>query len=249
MTKVYYKNDRLLLIQGDCLEVMGSLPMMFDATITDIPYGTTRNGWDSVLPFDKMWESIHAKVKPDGAVCLFGAEPFASALRMSNAKEFKYDWYWHKSCPTAFLNAKKQPLRCIESVSVFYTKQPMYTPQMRTGFKPYVAKRYGRPTSNYNPEKGATTISNGDRYPIQLLEYPSNTGGRVHPTQKPVELIEYLIRTYTNEGDTILDFTCGSGTTLIAGLNTNRKVVGIELDEGYCEIAKQRILKWYEEHK
>lgn len=248
MAKVYYKDDRVVLIHGDCIEAMQKLKCRFKACVTDPPYGTTHNKWDATIPFDSMWEQLHTVVSPSGAICLFGAEPFASLLRCSNLKEYKYDWVWHKNNVTGFLNSKKQPLRCVETISVFYKQQPLYTPQMRTGFKPYVAVHNGH-TTNYGYEKGAITVSNGERFPIQVLDIKCSSSSKLHPTQKPVELIEYLIKTYTNEDDSVLDFTCGSGTTLIAGLNTGRKVVGIESDEGYCEVAKQRILKWYEEHK
>lgn len=248
MAKVYYKDDNVVIIQGDCLDAMARLSKPFDACITDPPYGTTRNKWDAVIPFDAMWERLHTAVKDNGAICLFGSEPFSSLLRCSNLKEFKYDWTWYKNNVTGFLNSKKQPLRCIETISVFYATQPVYNPQMRTGFKPYVAVHNGH-TTKYGYEKGAVTVSNGDRFPIQMLDIKCNSKNKLHPTQKPVELIEYLIKTYTNEGERVLDFTCGSGTTLIAGLNTGRKVVGIEMDEKYCEIAKQRVLQWHEEHK
>lgn len=248
MAKVYYKDANVMIIHGDCLEAMAKMSKPFDACITDPPYGTTRNKWDSVIPFEDMWSAVYACTKADGAICLFGSEPFSSLLRCSNLKHFKYDWTWYKNNVTGFLNSKKQPLRCIETISVFYREQPIYNPQMRTGFKPYVAVHNGH-TANYGYEKGAVTVSNGDRFPVQMLDIKCNSKNKVHPTQKPVELIEYLIKTYTNDGERVLDFTCGSGTTLIAGLNTGRKVVGIEMDEKYCEIAKQRVLQWYEEHK
>ena len=246
--KICYKDNNVTIVQGDCMEVMARCTKQFDMCVTDPPYGTTRNGWDTVIPFDDMWTQIHRLVKEDGAICLFGGEPFASMLRCSNIKEYKYDWVWHKNNVTGFLNSKKQPLRCVETISVFYRKQPLYIPQMRTGFKPYTAVHNGH-TSNYGYESGAVTVSNGDRFPIQILDIKcSPNGSKLHPTQKPVELLEYLIKTYTSEGERVLDFTMGSGTTLIAGLNTGRKVVGIEMDEQYCEVAKQRVLDWYKEH-
>jgi site-specific DNA-methyltransferase (adenine-specific) len=230
------------LMQGDCLERMKEIPDgSVDMVLTDPPFGVTQNKWDSVIPLELMWAEINRVRKINAAILLFGTEPFSSNLRLSNIKEFKYDWDWIKEAGTGFLNAKKQPLRNRESVSVFYTKQPIYNPQMRTGFKPYSCKKGGG-TDNYNKDSQANIVteSNGERYPLTLLEF-SRDKDKKHPTQKPVALMEYLIKTYTNEGETVLDFTMGSGTTGVAAKNLNRNFIGIELDEGYFEIAKDRI--------
>lgn len=253
MVKLYYKDDNVAIIHGDCIEAMSKLKKPFDACITDPPYGTTACRWDNVIPFEPMWDAIYACTKDDGAICLFGSEPFSSLLRCSNLKYFKYDWIWDKQCGMGYLDSKFRPLKCHEIISVFSkagcsngSKPPMiYNPQ---GLIP-TTKQNRHTTSSLlhsqpRDKEFKTTHTN---YPKSILQYKRVSG--LHPTQKPVELIEYLIKTYTNEGERVLDFTCGSGTTLIAGLNTGRKVVGIEMDEKYCEVAKQRVLQWYEEHK
>ena len=229
------------LMQGDCLERMKEIPdSSVDMVLTDPPYGITLNKWDSVLDSDLMWLALMRVIKPNGAIVLFGAEPFASNLRMSNIKQFKYDWDWIKEAGTGFLNAKKQPLRNRESAMVFYKKQPTYNPQMRLGFKPYSCKQ-GHVSNNYGKVNSEIiTISNGERYPLTTLEFKRDKD-KYHPTQKPVALMEYLIKTYTNENETVLDFTMGSGTTGVACVNTNRKFIGIEMDETYFDIASERI--------
>tara|TARA_R110001599_G_scaffold346472_1_gene571829 strand:- start:193 stop:945 length:753 start_codon:yes stop_codon:yes gene_type:complete len=234
----------LNLIHGECLEEMDKLigqGVVVDVIICDPPYGTTQCKWDSVIPLDKMWERLNKLIKPNGAIVLFGAEPFSSALRMSNIKNYKYDWVWVKEQGTGFLNSKKQPLRNNEQVSLFYRKQPSYNPQMREGFKPYKTKKGGL-TDNYNKDSSdnVTTESDGTRYPLNTLNF-NRDKNTVHPTQKPVALMEYLIKTYTNEGETVLDFTMGSGTTGVACVNTNRNFIGIEMDDKYFEIASERI--------
>ena len=239
------------LYQGDCIEVMKDIEDgSVDLILTDPPYGTTACKWDSVIPFEPMWEQLNRIIKPNGAICLFGSEPFSSALRMSNIKNFKYDWVWKKPRGTGHLNSKKQPLRDVENVSVFYKKQCTYNPQYSIG-KPYSALKGGKMSKV--SESGVTTYgkfmngadyrndNNGFRYPKQVLEFGVVERGTLHPTQKPVPLLEYLIRTYTNEGETVLDFTMGSGSTGVAALNTNRTFIGIELDEEYFKIAENRI--------
>ena len=187
-----------------------------------------------------MWSQLNQVIKVNGAVVLFGSEPFSSALRMSNIKNYKYDWTWVKEQGTGFLNSKKQPLKNNEQISVFYKKPPTYNPQMRVGFKPYMCKQGETKTQNYGTQTGAITVSNGERYPLNTINFTRDKS-KLHPTQKPVALMEYLIKTYTNEGETVLDFTFGSGTTGVACVNTNRNFIGIELDEGYFNIAKDRI--------
>ena len=224
------------LIWGDCLIEMQNIKSgSVDAIICDPPYGTTACKWDSVIPFDKMWEQLNRIIKPNGAIVLFGSEPFSSALRMSNIKNYKYDWIWEKSKPTGHLNAKKQPLRKTEIISVFYKKQCLYKPQ---GTKPTnkVVSRTNR--GNYG-KCSKTTTQTVTNYPRNIITFNSIDG--VHQTQKPVELMEYLIKTYTNENELVLDFTMGSGTTGVACKNLNRNFIGIEMDSNYYEIAKNRI--------
>ena len=238
------------LYNGDCLEVMDTLVQQgikVDAIITDIPYGTTRCKWDSVIPFEEMWKRIKEIRKPTTPIVLFGSEPFSSSLRLSNIKEYKYDWKWEKTQATGFFNAKKQPMRCIEDICVFYQKQCLYNPQKTEGHKPVNSYTKYLSTVNKTEVYGKCTkeLSGGgntDRFPRQLLTYSSDKQTcYLHPTQKPLELMEYLIKTYTNEGDTVLDFTMGSGTTGVACKKLNRNFIGIELDEKYFEIAKERM--------
>ena len=239
-------NDMVNLYSGDCLELMKDISSgSVDLILTDPPYGTTNCRWDTIIPFDPMWEQLKRIIKPNGAICLFGGEPFSSALRMSNIKNFKYDWYWQKSTPTGFLNAKKQPLRNIETISVFYSKQPIYNPQKTHGHKRKVSlakhKQNCKKAEEYN-DYDLASYDSTERYPTQILRFKTDRQkSALHPTQKPVDLLEYLIRTYTNEGETVLDFAMGSGSTGVACVNTNRNFIGIELDEGYFQIAKQRI--------
>jgi len=231
------------LILGDCLEKMPEIETgSIDLVLTDPPYGTTQCKWDSVIPLDPMWKQIGRLTKENGGIVLFGSEPFSSILRTSNLSIFKYDWIWNKGQGTGFLNSKKQPLRSTECISVFYKKQPIYNPQMRMGFKPYTCKQGKTKTQNYGRQTGATTISGGSRYPLNTLQFIRDKE-KQHPTQKPVALMEYLIKTYTNKGDTVLDFTMGSGTTGVACKNLFRKFIGIELDPDYFQIAKERIQK------
>ena len=239
------------LYNGNCLEIMKDIPdNSIDMVLCDLPYGTTACKWDNVIPFEPLWEQYNRIIKSNGAICLFGSEPFSSALRMSNIKDYKYDWIWRKPRGTGHLNAKKQPLRDAENICVFYKKQCFYNPQFAKG-EPYSALKGGK-TSKIS-EKGQTTYgtfmngaeyrndNNGFRYPKQIIEFGVVERGTVHPTQKPVALLEYLIKTYTNEGETVLDNCMGSGSTGVACQNTNRNFVGIELDEHYFEVAKKRI--------
>ena len=236
------KKDRYRIIQGDCLEVMDKLikeGVKVDCILTDPPYGTTACKWDTVIPFDDMWERLNKLIKPNGAIVLFGSDPFSSALRMSNIKNYKYDWVWDKKQAGNVLNAKKQPLKVHENIMVFNTK--VYTPQMRKG---KMRKKGGL---NKQPEltgkvKLDYVVYNDWYYPTSILEFTNaNKRNKLHPTQKPVELLEYLVKTYSHEGDTILDNTMGSGSTGVAALNLNRSFIGIELDEKYFNIAKERI--------
>ena len=226
--------------QGDCLELMKEIPdKSIDMILCDLPYGTTRNKWDSVIPLNELWKQYERIIKDNGAIVLFSQMPFSAELVHSNLKLFKYEWIWEKDNGTGFLNAKKMPLKIHENILVFYKKLPLYNPQMRTGFKPYKCKQ-GRHSTNYGAyEQGHITESNGERYPIDIIKFKKDSG--LHPTQKPVELLEYLIKTYTNENETVLDNCMGSGSTGVACVNTNRNFIGYELNEKYFEIAEKRI--------
>ena len=229
------------LINGDCLEEMQNIPDgSVDAIITDPPYGTTACSWDSVIDFDLMWEQLNRIIKSNGAIVLFGSQPFTSKLICSNLDMFKYCWIWEKQQGTGFLNAKKQPLKNAEDIIVFYKKQCLYNPQMRKGFDYYRCRSGQTKSENYGKQTDVVTVSNGDRYPLSVIKEQTEQSVK-HPTQKPINLMSYLIKTYTNENETVLDFTMGSGTTGVACKNLNRKFIGIELDKGYFDIATDRI--------
>jgi site-specific DNA-methyltransferase (adenine-specific) len=239
-----FKTESLWLMQGDCLERMKDIPDgSVDMILTDPPYGTTACKWDSIIPLEPMWAHLKRIIKPNGAIVMTASQPFTTTLIASNMKMFKYCWVWKKSKPTGHLNAKKQPLRTYEDVVVFYEKQCCYSPQ---GVKP-TNKMVSRTNRGNYGECSATTHQTVTGYPRNLVKFPSVDG--VHQTQKPVALMEYLIKTYTNEGETVLDFTMGSGTTGVACVNLNRKFIGIEMDEGYFKIAKERIVKFEGENK
>lgn len=226
------------LMLGECLERMQEIETgSVDMVMADLPYGTTQNKWDSIIPIQALWNEYRRVCKNNAAVILTSAQPFTSVLVASNLAEFKYDWVWQKEAGTGLLNAKKQPLRDHESVLVFYRSQCTYNPQFTVG-KPYTCKKGGE-TSNYNPSGGVITVNEGTRCP-KTVQFFQRDKGKVHPTQKPVALMEYLIRTYTNEGETVLDNTMGSGTTGVACINTGRKFVGIERDSEYFKIAQSR---------
>ena len=239
--------NNIRLINGDALKIMDDLikeGIVVDCVLTDPPYGTTACKWDSVIPFEPMWERLNKLIKPNGAIVLFGSEPFSSALRMSNIKNYKYDWVWEKSKATGFLNSKRMPLIAIELISIFYKRPPTYNPQKTKG-KPYNKGTAYRPTDVYGKQTQTSIKSDGERLPRNIIYFrTAESEGKLHPTQKPVALGQYLIRTYTNEGETILDFTAGSFTTAIACLNTKRNFIGIEKDKKYFEIGKNRV----EEH-
>ena len=224
------------------MELMKDIPDgSIDLILTDPPYGTTACKWDSVIPFEPMWEQLNRIIKKNGAIVLFGSEPFSSLLRVSNLKMFKYDWIWEMDNGTGFLNAKKQPLKVVETISVFYKSQCSYNPQMRLGYKPYKTTHGATKTENYGKQTGAISVSNGERYPLNLIKFPRDKTNKIHPTQKPVALLEYLIKTYTQENEVVLDFTMGSGSTGVACINTNRKFIGIEKVDKYFEFAEKRI--------
>ncbi len=237
----------MTLLKGDCLELMKSIPDgSVDMVLADLPYGTTACRWDTRIPFEPLWKELHRICKPSAAMAMFGSEPFSSLMRLSNFKYYKYDWVWLKERGQNFASAKKQFMRAHEIVSVFYLKQPTFNPQMTASIPSNIRKPqyhiahhsevYGMnkmPSKDYDPTK---------RYPLSFGKF---SGGRArdknHPTQKPVALLEYLIKTYTNEGDTVLDPTMGSGSTGVACKNLNRKFIGIEMDDKYFDIAQQRI--------
>jgi len=234
------------LLKGDCLELMKGIPDgSIDAIITDPPYGTTACKWDSVIPFDLMWEQLNRIIKPNGAIVLFGSEPFSSSLRMSNIKNYKYDWIWEKERPSNPILANKQVLKYHEMICVFYKKQSNFFPQMRKREEKNKRNNKSRkfvsavnnevPNSNGMNETGMNDFIK----PKSILKINMERG--LHPTQKPIALMEYLIKTYTNENETVLDFTMGSGTTGVACVNLNRNFIGIEMDEKYFNIAEKRI--------
>ena len=234
--------NQIQIKRGDCLELMKEIPdKSIDMILCDLPYGTTNCKWDSIIPFDKLWEQYKRIIKNNGAILLFGDEPFASVLRGSNTKLYHYDWYWFKNQATGHMNAKKMPMKKVETISVFYKHLPTYNPQ---GLIELAQPKINKNSSMNNCYKkadyqGATKYTN---YPNNVLEFNKpTTGNRLHPTQKPVPLLEYLIKTYTNESDVVLDNCMGSGSTGVACINTNRNFIGYELDEHYFQIAKERL--------
>jgi site-specific DNA-methyltransferase (adenine-specific) len=224
------------LFNDDCLKVLPTIPdKSIDLILTDPPYGTTQCKWDSVIPFDSMWKELKRITKENSAIALFGCEPFSSALRMSNIENFKYDWIWKKSNVMGFLNAKKRPLKETEIISIFNSN--IYKPQNLKINVNGENKRGGQ-TDILNKYQ-TSNKSEFTNYPRTIIEFKNDKG--LHPTQKPIALLEYLIKTYTNEGETVLDFTMGSGSTGVACKNINRKFIGIEMDKNYFDIAKNRI--------
>ncbi|AKO61007.1 adenine-specific methyltransferase [Pseudoalteromonas phage H101] len=233
------KGNNIWLMQGDCLERMKEIPDgSVDMIMCDPPYGKISCKWDSVIPLEPMWEQLKRIIKPNGAIVITAAQPFTSVLVSSNLKMFKYDWVWKKPKGTGHLNAKKQPMRDKEDIIVFYQKQCTYNPQMLVGtpYKDKAGKDHSDVSSMTNSYGSYTNKRNdntGFRYPKQVQDFPVVERNTIHPTQKPVALMEYLIKTYTNGGETILDFTMGSGSTIKAANNLNRNAIGIEM--GHCE--------------
>ena len=231
-------------MQGDCLERMKEIPSgSVDMVLTDPPYGTTACKWDSIIPLEPMWEQLKRIIKPNGAIVMTAQTPFDKVLGVSNLRMLKYEWIWEKTQPTGFLNAKRMPMKAHENILVFYNKPPTYNPQKTKGHKP--VNSYTKSTGD-GECYGKTKIMSGggstERYPRSVQLLPSDKQKTaLHPTQKPVALMEYLIKTYTNEGETVLDFTMGSGSTGVAAKNLNRDFIGIEMDETYFNIAKERI--------
>lgn len=250
------------LYQGDCLEVMKGIPDgSIDMILCDPPYGSTACSWDTVIPFEHLWKQYKRIIKKNCAIVLFGQEPFSSLLRCSNLEMFKYDWYWRKTRPAGFTNAKLKPLKDIEVISVFSAGKTAngslnnmpYNPQglQDINLEWKRPKLYEEGDRGVNPSRKShkleRVIEKGG-YPRQVLDYPNPNNNVLHPTQKPIPLMEYLIKTYTNERHTVLDNCAGSGTTGVACANTNRNFIGIEQDEKYFKIAQDRIKKAYEDN-
>ena len=242
---------KIELIQGDCLEKMKDIPdCSVDMVLTDPPYGTTACKWDSIIPLEPMWEQLKRVIKPNGAIVMTASQPFTTTLIASNIKMFKYCWVWEKDKPSNFALANKQPMKYHEDVCVFYQNQPLYNKQLTDGHKPMNGQAsYGRTVNGSVPDLavvkrevgGRTTRNPSTIQKFNTCKHNSGDKSGFHPTQKPVALMEYLIKTYTNEGETVLDFTMGSGTTGVACKNLNRNFIGIELDSEYFKIAQERI--------
>ena len=255
MIEPYYKNDLVTLYRGDCLEVMDGLdPVVFDAVITDPPYGNGKTAckWDAVIPFELMWPMIWSHVKGNGAVCLFSNEPFTSKLVCSNLEDFRYRWNWKKESGGAFQLAKVQPMSVVEDICVFSKGRCANGASNPMVYYPIMTKREngdvragGKPVCSDILNKCnmvALHKTYTHKYPTTVLEFTKPYGAaRLHPTQKPVPLLEYLVRTYTVEGESVLDFTAGSGSLGEACMNLNRNCVLIEKDEKYCEITAKRL--------
>lgn len=230
--------------QGDCLVIMKQIPASsVDMVLCDLPYGTTRNRWDSVLPIDELWEQYLRVVKPNGAIVLTAVQVFASMLVMSRPDLFKYDWVWRKTISSGQLNVNKQPLRAHEHILVFYRRQPVYNQQYTDGTPYSISRKVTFKGESYNKQRDSQKDNDGFRHPTSVLTFsnPRIKGG--HPTQKPVPLFEYLIRTYTNEGDVVLDNCIGAGTTAVAAVKSGRRFIGIEISPNYCRMAEENIKK------
>lgn len=246
------------VIKGDTIEVMKNIESKsIDMILCDLPYGHTQNNWDSIIPLDELWNEYNRIIKDNGTIVLTSSGMFTAQLMMSNPKMFKYRMIWEKSKATNFLNAKKQPLRKFEDICVFYKKQPTYNPQMSAGSSYNKGTRKNQLTGSYGLFSPSEVKSEGNRYPNDIVYFKTaESEGKVyHPTQKPVSLGRYLIKTYTNPGDVVLDNTCGSGSFLVAAVLEGRNIIGIELDQdsnrfkndkvSYIEISKQRVLNTY----
>lgn len=235
-------NIRLML--GDCLELMDSISdSSIDMVCCDLPYGNTQNKWDQKIDLNKLWCQYRRVVKTGGVIIQFSQQPFTSELVQSNPKMFRYEIIWEKTRAGGFLNANRMPLRAHENILVFYNRLPTYNPQMQDG-EPYMKRAVSNGDGNcYGAfeRKGTTLVNSGTRYPRDVIKFSNSNSGSQHHTQKPIELLEYLIKTYTNKGDTVLDNTMGSGSTGVACVNTGRNFVGIELDKDIYDIAVRRI--------
>ena len=251
MKEMNYNEIINQLFEGDCLKYLKQFPdNSIDMVLCDLPYGTTQNKWDSVISLSKLWKEYERVVKDNGAIVLTSQGLFTAQLMMSNPKMFKYKWIWEKSKPTNFLNAKKQPLRKYEDVCVFYKKQPTYNPQMTKG-EPYnKGVRKNQLSGSYGDFQPVHVYSDGSRYPTDIIYFKTaeSEGKVIHPTQKPIELGRYFIRTYSNPGDLILDNTFGSGSFLVAALLEGRNFVGIEKNKN-VELFKKSDIDFIDEAK
>lgn len=240
------RNENVWIMHGDCIERMPQIPTnSIDMVLADIPYGTTNCKWDCVIPLEPMWQQLQRIIKPNGVILLFAQTPFDKTLGASNIKQLKYEWIWEKTSATGHLNSKRCPMKSHENILVFYDKQPTYNPQKTSGHLPVhsYTKKDNADGECYGKTRAVSGGGSTERYPRDVLLFKSDKQVcKLHPTQKPVALMEYFIKTYTNENDTILDFTMGSGTTGVAAKSLNRKFIGIELEYIYFNIAKDRIL-------
>lgn len=236
-------SDQYQLYMGNCLaELRNVADKSVDLILADMPYGTTECKWDQVIPFDQLWPELNRVKKPETAVLLFGTEPFSSLLRVSNIKNYRYDWVYEKPAATGFLNAKRQPLRAHELISVFYSKQPVYNPQKTQGHRRKQSEREDINSECYGKALKRTAYDSTERYPRSIQKFSSDKQKQsLHPTQKPVSLLEYMIRTYSHPGQTVLDFTMGSGSTGVACMNMGRRFIGIEMDADYFRVAESRL--------
>lgn len=232
------------LYNGNCLELMKSIPdNSVDLILCDLPFGVTDCEWDNIIPFEPLWEQYTRVAKDNTPIVLFAIQPFTTKVIQSNKKDFRYCWYWKKNNKTGAPFAKVQPMRCIEDICVFYKRKPTYNPQGLVLLDKPIQNMAKHKKGVYRVFGGSPAVQHFTNYPTHLLEFDGvNSIERQHPTQKPVALLEYLIKTYTNEGDTVLDNCMGSGSTGVACRNTNRRFIGIELDKGYFDIATSRIL-------
>ena len=225
------------LFNGDCLEKLKLISdNSIDLILADPPYGITECAWDKVIPFEPLWEELNRVAKQNTAIIIFGVEPFSSQLRMSNLKNYRYDLIYEKPHATGFLNANRQPMRAHENISVFYRKQPTYNPKKTSGHTRKSSSRNSVNSNLYGKAEKRVSYDSTERFPRSVLKFSSNA---LHPTQKPIELLKYLIETYSNPNDTVLDFAMGSGSTGVASLMLDRKFVGIELDEKYFNQAEE----------
>ena len=231
----------MTLLHGDCIEQMAKLPATsVDMVCADLPYGTTQNTWDSTIPLDQLWPAWKRLCKPGAPIVLFTQQPFTTTVAASNLKQLKTEWIWEKPQGTNFLNVKRYPMKVHENILVFCADVPCYAPQMTTG-TPYITGKH-KGSLNYGVFDGDKQFTNsGTRYPRTVLQFKCDRG--LHPTQKPVDLIEYLIRTYSQPGDVVLDCVMGSGSAGVACVNTGRRFVGIERDDAYFKVAAERIAK------
>jgi site-specific DNA-methyltransferase (adenine-specific) len=239
ITREYLQNEKVYLVNGDCLDVMLNIESgSIDLILCDLPYGITKNKWDIVIPFDKLWEQYNRIIKKNGAIILFGSQPFTTMLISSNIKYFRYSLVWEKNKFSDFLNAKRKPMKTNEDICIFYKKQPTYNIQYwySTPYERWNTQKAVDKQSNYGSHKENVAKSDGERLPTTVLKF-NRVERPSHPTQKPTDLLEWLIKSYTNEGDTVLDNCMGVGSTGIAAKKTNRNFIGIELDEIYYNKA------------